>query len=255
MKYLESTLKFLGRFYILALPLYILSALPSLIGGVSTMGNYSKLMKELMAAGSDPMRMQDPTMLIGLFSGLFAAAAGTGIVAFILTLIITPATHGMINKALATNHADLNDFVPSLKDNIVKYIIFLVGSLVLWLVFGIAVFVIFLIFGLITAVIKWLGILLIILGVIGTALAAITLGICVSLWFPAMVADNLDVMSALKKSIEVAKGSFWTLLGITLLVWLVSAVAGGVLGLFGLIPVKSFFPAIKSYEPQHLNFR
>lgn len=252
MRYLENTLKFLGRFYLLALPLYILSALPALIGGAANMGNYGKLMKQMTAITKDPMLVQDPTVFLGMFSGLFMAAAGAGMLAFILKLIITPATYGMIHKAFGTNRADLNDFVPALKDNIVKYILYLIAALVVWVLFAIAAGVVFLVLGLVTAVIKWLGIVLMVLAFLCVVAAAIALGVLISLWFPAMVIDNLDIMAALKKSIDVAKENFWTLLGITLLIWLAGAVAGGVLSLFGLIPligslIVSVVPAITGF--------
>lgn len=237
MNYLEKILKFFTKYYIIALPLYILAALPSLIGGVGAMGSYAVLMKNLMSLPTDPTRMQDPTQLIGLFSGIAVAAAGTSFIALLLNFLAIPSTYGMINKAFQTGSADLNDFVPALKDNIVKYIIYIIGTIVIWLVFTIAAGVVVLVLGVLTSVIKWLGILLLIIAIICIIIAAIILGVLTSLWFPAMVVDNMEVMAGLRKSIEIAKSCFWTILGIILLVWLLGVVAGAILGLFGIIPV------------------
>mgnify|MGYP005846718319 CR=1 FL=1 len=252
MKYLENTIKFLGKFYILILPLYILAAVPALMNGVSALANYSKLMGNMMSLMNDPMHMQDPFVVINMFSGVFKMAAGAGFIAFILNFLVTPAAYGMINKALDTGHADLNDYLPALRENIVKYILYWIGTIVMVLTIVIAFGVIFLVLGLLTAVIKWIGVLLIVLAILGAIIVSVGIAVLVSLWFPAMVVDNLDVIAALRKSIAIAKGNFLTILGICILIWLTGVVAGSVLGLFGIIPVigsliASIVPAVTGF--------
>jgi hypothetical protein len=67
------------------------------------------------------------------------------------------------------------------------------------------------------------------------------------MWFSAMVVDGLDVVAAAKKSIEVVKSCFWTVVGITILVSILFAIAGFVLGLLKGIPLLG--PIIYSAVP------
>jgi len=62
-----------------------------------------------------------------------------------------------------------------------------------------------------------------------------------------MVVDNLDVMAAAKKSIEIVRTSFWTVLGITILVAIACGIAGFILGLLRVIPLLG--PIIASIVP------
>jgi hypothetical protein len=122
----------------------------------------------------------------------------------------------------------------------------------LWLVFTIAVCIFILVFVILASIIGKIGYVLVALSILLSVLAGIVLGILTSLWFPAMVVENLDVIAALKKSFKVASASFWTILGITLLVWLVGAVAGFILGFIGLIPfigtlIVSIVPAVTGF--------
>ena len=252
MKYFENALSFLGKFFVLILPLYLLYAIPSLFNGIGTTINYGKYLSTFRSLTMDPMRIQNPTEIIRLFTGIFIAAAGASLLGFILEFLIKPATFGMVKKALETSNSDLNDFVPELKINLVKYIVYWIGNLLLWLVFAIAASIAVLVFVLLAAVLGRIGYILLALIIFCLVLAGIVLGILTSLWFPAMVVENLDIVAALKKSFKVAAGSFWTILGMTLLIWLIGAVAGFILGFLGFIPllgslIVSIIPAVTGF--------
>lgn len=251
MEYLERVFNFVKKYYILVVPLFVMAAVPALISGTGAANTLGR-MSVIFAGISDPVRMQDPTQLIKMFSAVMSSVAGTGFLAFILKFAAIPATYGMVNKALEIGKADLNDFTPLLSQNIVKYLFYWLGSIVVWIIFLLAALIIFLILGLLTAAVKALGVILLILAGIAVPLAGIVISILISLWFTAMVVDNLEVMDALKKSIALAKSNFPTILGITLLVWLAGAVAGSILGFIGLIPligplVVSIVPAATSF--------
>lgn len=252
MKYFENALNFLGRFFVLIIPIYLLYAIPSLINGIGTSVNYGKYLDFARSLSMNPMQLQNPSEIMRLFSGLFITVIGASLLGLILEFITKPASFGMINNALKYGSSDLNEFVPALKENFIRYVIYWIGSLLLWLVFSIAACLAILIFVLLAAVIGKIGYVLVALVVLTVILAGIALGTLTSLWFPAMVAEELDVLEGLKKSFKVAGESFWTILGLTLLVWLIGAVAGFVLGFFGIIPVigslvVSMVPAVTGF--------
>lgn len=251
MKYLENALKFLGKFFILAVPLYVLAAIPALIQGAGAVKLFSK-MGSMYSMFSDPARFSDPAQIFGLFSSIIPLAVGGGVLAFILNFIAIPSTYGMVNKALETNQADLNDFVPALQQNFVKYILYWIGTIVVGLAFFVASGIIIAILGLLTAAIGWVGGILLVLVILALFVAGVVLFVLLSLWLPAMVVDNLDVVAAAKKSIEIAKAAFWLLLGISLLVWIAGAIVSGILSFLGFIPligslILSVIPAVTGF--------
>lgn len=252
MSYLERSIKFLMRYYMLAIPLFIITAIPALSGGLGSLtliGSLGTMFKTI----NDPyMLMQDPGGLITALMSSFALMAGGGFLAFVLNFAAIPATYGMINKALDTNHADLNDFVPSLQQNIVKYVLYWVGTIAVGLVCGLAGIILIVLLGLLIAALKWFGIFIAVIAGLAAVAVGIAIGVLLSLWFAAMVIDDLDVVSALKKSVETAKSSFWTLLGIGLLVALASSIISGILSFIGIIPVLG--PVILSVIPTAASF-
>lgn len=240
MKYLENAFKFLGKYYLLLIPLFAAIAIPAIINGP----NANSMMKQVEEIGkaieSDPTLAQNPAALLALYSSLASSYAALGIgslLALILSIIVRPATYGMVNKALATGNADLNDFVPEMKSNIVKYILFGLASLVLYFGIGIAVVILIGICIALMAVSVPLGVVLIILLALALVAGIFAFSVLISLWFPAMVSDDLGVFDALKKSISVAKSYFWPILGISLLIGIGSMIAGGILSVFGRIAV------------------
>jgi hypothetical protein len=181
-----------------------------------------------------------------------AVISGAGFISLVLTLIVTPATYGMVNKALNEGFATLNDFVPQFKNNIAKYLIFWLGNLVIWIVFSIICVLLIVITSLISAIIKWLGLLLFIIVFITMFIAAVYISVNITLWFPAMAIDNLDVVSAFKKSFSLVKKHFWMILGICVLVTILSSLANLILSIPGMIPLLG--PILLSVVPSASTF-
>jgi len=129
---------------------------------------------------------------------------------------------------------------------------YFVGTLVVGIVIGLASFILLLILVLITSILKGLGIALMVIVLLALLVAAIVFSVLISMWLSAMIVDNLDVVAAAKKSIEVVKGCFWTVLGITLLVSVAAGIAGSILGLLKIIPLLG--PIIYSAVPTAQSF-
>lgn len=235
MKYLESAIKFLIKNWILAVPLFVLIALAALLhGGVSSA---AASLSSLWSAYGNIGQLTNPnTMLSSLPSILPAVAVGGGIWAFLFNFIAIPATYGLVNKSLDTGSVGINDIGSAVSQNFVKYIMYFVGMLVLSIAMCLGSFILLLILGLLTALIKPLIIVTVIVA-IALFIAIIVLMVLLSMWLSAMVADGLDVIAAAKKSIEVVKSCFWTVIGITILVAIVCGIAGWILAWLGVIPV------------------
>lgn len=249
MKYLESAIRFLIKYWVLAIPLFILTAIPALLSGtgsaLATLGN--------LAALRDPYGLQqDPARILSLTGPIVLAVVGGSFLAFVFQFASIPATYGLIGKGLDTGKADLGDIGQAISQNFVKYILYWVGQIVVWLAFSVASIILILIISLLSAIIKPIAVILFILLSLVLLIAGIVIMILISLWFPAMVTDNLDVVAAVKKSIEVAKQSFWTILGIGILIGIAGAIAGGILGLLSPIPLLG--PIIASAVPTATGF-
>lgn len=250
MKYLESAIKFLIKNWILAVPLFVLTALAALlVGGIA---NTAASLAGLWTAYGNIGQLTNPT---GLFSSLPAMlpalAIGGGIWAFLFNFVTLPATYGLVNKSLDVGNASLNDLGAAVSQNFVKYIMYFIGMIVLSIGLGIGSFIIMLILSLLTALIKPLVILTILVA-IALFIGIIILMILLSMWLSAMIVDGLDVIAAAKKSIEVIKSCFWTVLGITLLVSIACGIAGAILGLLRVIPLLG--PIIGSIVPTAQSF-
>ena len=240
MKYLENAFKFLGKFYLLLLPLFIAIAIPAIISGSGSVAMSNQITEFMMPMQQDPTLFESSAFWVGLLDVMkpFLIKIGiASVISFVLMLIIMPATYGMVNKALATGNADLSDFVPELKNNFLKYIIYGLASIAVSLVVVIAIGIIV---GICVAALyaaKALGIILIVIFSMALIVFLFAFSYLIVLWFPAMVADDLGVFDALKKSISVVKPYFWPMVGITLLIGIGGGVAGGALSMASTIPV------------------
>lgn len=249
MKYLESAIKFSIKNWMLILPLFVLTALASLLGGVGRSSmDYGKLFSTFgsMNNFSSPGNMM--STLPGLFSSM---AVGGGILAILVQFVSIPATYGLVNKSLDTGNASLNDIGAAVTGNFIKYVMYFIGMVVLGLAIGIGSSILMLILGLLTSLINILGVLLVIVG-LALFIACIILAVLLSMWLSAMIVDGLDVVAAAKKSIEIVKGCFWTVLGITILVFIAVTIAGFILGLLSRIPLLG--PIIYSAVPTAQTF-
>lgn len=217
MKHLNNAIRFFIRFYMLAIPLFILNALSSLInnnGNSKMFSNYT----DMFGSFNKLENLSDPGFIFSMIPTALTIITGAGILAIIMKFIAEPATYGMINKAHQDGFADLNDFVPSLKQNFVKYLLYWIGTIVVSVLIGIAVLVVLLILGLLTVALKWFGVFLLIVAVVAMFIAGVVLYILMSLWFSAMVIDDLDVIGGFKRSIEIARANFLTILGVSVFI-------------------------------------
>ncbi|NLV36051.1 MAG: hypothetical protein GXY17_05175 [Clostridiaceae bacterium] len=245
MNYLVNAVKFSIKNWMLILPLFILTALASLIGGVGSAANLTAI-TGLLAGNTDP------SSLFAAIPALLTSIIGGGTVAFIIPFIYMPATYGLVNKSLETGNATLNDIGASISNNFVKYIIYFVGLIVVYLVCGIPTLLLLLLFSWLTTVIGGLGILLLGIIILALVVVFIVLSVLLSLWFSAMVIDGLDVVAAAKKSIEVVKGFFWTILGITVIVAIAASIISAIIGFLGAIPLLG--PILISVVPTAQTF-
>jgi hypothetical protein len=248
MNYLINAIKYSIKNWMLIIPLFVLTALAALIGGIGSamsLGTITKLM--------NTSNYSDPGALLALIPTILTSVVGGGVVAFITPFIYQPATYGLVNKSLETGNASLNDLGVSISSNFVKYVMYFVGQLVVSLVVGIPALLLVLLFAWITSAIGAVGAILMVLIILAIIIIAIVLSVLLSMWFAAMVIDGLDVVAAAKKSIEVVKGCFWTVLGITLLVGVAASIASGIVGVIvGWIPfigriIASAVPAAQAF--------
>jgi hypothetical protein len=249
MKYLEISIKFLIKNWILAIPLFVLVALAALLGGTSSVIARSA---DLWQAYASLEKLTDPgSMLSSLPAVLPSVAAGNGIWALLFNFAAIPATYGLVNKSLDTGIANINDIGAAVSQNFVKYVIYFVGVLVLSIALGLGTLIILLVFILLAALIKPLIILTVIVA-IALAVAILILMVLLSMWLSAMVVDGLDLLAAAKKSVEIVRSRFWTVLGITLLIAVACGIAGWILGLLTVIPllgpiIASIVPALQTF--------
>lgn len=241
MKYLSNAVNFSIKNWMLILPVFVLTAIVSLINIAGTAG-ISAITSML-----NPSILSDPKAMLTLITGMIGSVAGAGLISLIATLIYAPATYGLVNKSLETGSAGLNDLGAAISNNFVKYIMYVVGIIVLMVAGGLAFCLVELLLGLLFGLLGVLGSVLMVIITLAISILIIAVYILLSLWFAAMVVDGLPIMDAAKKSIEIVKGCFWTVLGISLLIWLLFLIAGFVLGLLRVIPLLG--PIIYSAVP------
>jgi len=247
MKYLSKALSFTIKNWMLIIPLFALTALAGLIKGA---GAVISLATIVSLFNIDNYSSVDA--LIKLIPAILTAVFGGSIISFIIPFIHQPATYGLVNKSLDTGYASLNDIGAAISGNFVKYIMYFIGTLVVNIVLGIATFLIMLLMILLVAALKGFGVVLMILVLIALLLFFIVFSVLTSFWFTAMVVDGLDVVNAFKKSIEVVKSSFWTVVGITLLVVIAASIISSILSFLNFIPVigpiiLSAIPTIQAF--------
>ncbi len=247
MKYLQNAVNFTIKNWMLIIPLFALMALASLIQGAG-----SALSLGTITSLANLDNFTSAEAIFSLIPVVLAATIGSGIVSLIAQFIYQPATYGLVNKSLETGSASLNDIGAAISGNFVKYVMYFVGTLVVNLVLGIASVLLMLIMVLLVSILKGVGIALMVLVIIALILFFIVFGVLTSFWFTAMVIDGLDVVGAFKKSIEVVKSCFWTVLGITLLVGIVAGIAGTILSFLNAIPllgpiILAAIPAIQAF--------
>ncbi len=231
MKYLENVLLFARKHYILALPLFLINVVASLAGKPST-GFMSGIMNSFSGMNSMSGFLDTPFAIPGILlaSGLISIAV---LLKTVLSAASTPGTYGMINSSLENVKCDpFKDFIVELKKHFVKYIIYWIANSIFWIILVLSLL---LITGLSFAAGGSKTFILIILGTF-VIVGAIYIGINMSLWFPAMVADDLNVISALKKSFRIVNGNFWMVLGVNMLLSLGASLIGSLVSILDQVP-------------------
>lgn len=249
MKYLENAVRFLLKYWILALPLFVLTAIPALISGT---GMSALQIGGLWSKFSNPGQLTNVGNLFSTLPAVLPLIAGGGALGFLFQFVSIPATYGLVNKGLDTGNASLNDIGQAVSQNFVKYIMYFVGMLVLGIAVTIAFVIIALILGLILSLLKGLGVFIMTVIMIAIVIVIIVFAVLLSMWLSAMIVDGLDVVAAAKKSIEIVRTSFWMVLGITILVAIVSGIIGAILSLLAVIPLLG--PIIASIVPTAQTF-
>lgn len=246
MRHLENAFKFTFRNFLLTLPLLVSLAIPALISGVGSLGvmahsgtiteNLKKMIEDGAYNGAyfDYGRLFEGINLTGLIIGAVVSA----LVSFVFMLLVRPATYGIINLHYETGNAKLNDFTRCMSKYIGRFVIYGLLNIAFVIGFTIVLVILVAIGSVVSAVSAPLGVLLIVLFAMAGIVGMVVLLNYMSLWFPAVCVEDSGVIEGLKNSFRYVKGSFWPILGISLLVNLGSAAAQFILGgIIGLIPI------------------
>lgn len=239
MKYLENSFKFLGKYFLFIIPLFIAIVIPALINAPAMNAFMSQLTEISNMIQADPTLAEDMGAFMSLYSTLLPMTSSMSLgnlLSIVLTIIFIPPTYGFVSKALDNGNAGFGDFVGSF-NNIGKYLLFLLFTIILYFGVGIGITILFFLSIALMAVSVPLGTIFMILLIFAAILGIYALTRFLLFWFPAMVSDNLGVFEALKKSFSVAKSCFWPVVGISLLVFIGTTIVSAILGgIFGRIP-------------------
>jgi hypothetical protein len=238
MKYFEDAFKFVTKNYLLLIPIFIATLVPSIlvVGSAPSAAEVQAIFAEFQQYPG--YFLNNPEVLFeALRTAGIGNTASSGAISTILNFMAIPMTAGLIKLGLNRGNVSVNDFAPALGSNIGKYLRFFLGSILLLIVSIIALIIY--IIALITMLTTMgdAGIFVLLFGFLLLFVIGFTLAIFLSFWFVAMVLDDFGVMAALKKSFAIAKRCFWTLVGIGLLIGIAEGIIGGVVGFFGFIPL------------------
>ncbi|HOQ08018.1 MAG TPA: hypothetical protein PLP87_09465 [Clostridiales bacterium] len=218
MKHLTNAANFTVRNWMLIIPAFALLAISYIIqalAGISGGSSFSMESQYGFGSAGDVFKT-----LLGF---LATSALGGSIITLIAQLVYQPVNYGLANKGIETGNAALADTGAAITENLAKFIMFIIGKIVLYIALCIAAF-------LPVLLLKGFGYILL-------QIFDIVLLTLISLWFPAMVVDGLDVVSALKKSVEIVRTCFLTVFGITFLIGLIALAATMILGLIPIIGI------------------
>lgn len=245
MRYLENAFRFVFKNYLLGLPLLIIAVIPAIFQGIGNMFfmvNYTRNINKLLEGFKLGYFSQSKSVwdfYLGFYGAKFLIFLGISfIITITLSIIFTPAQYGLINKKYQTGKATLNDIAPSISKYIGRYVLCgLLGFAIILaaaVVFGILIFVAAFVM---TASLP-IGILLMVLFVLVYIAAILTLYVYMSLWLPAVCIEDCGVIKGLTLSFKTVNGSFWMILGISLLIGLCNLAATGIISLVvGWIPI------------------
>lgn len=241
MRYLENAFRFTFKNFLLAIPLLISMAIPTLIISIGTAGFVAKLTQKYMQMFQDAMKGEYTSFDINFFDGMISMPMILSVIVgsilfLVLAIIVYPATYGLINKKYETGIATLNDFTQCMSKYIGRYVLY--GLLYFAISLGLSlVLCILIVLASVVSVLvsNILGILLMILLYLVFVVGIIAITTYMYLWFPAVCVEDSGIIDGLKNSFKTVKGSFWPILGITLLVSIGGGIAGSILGIFPFI--------------------
>ena len=196
---------------------------------------------QLALAGSlstllDTSAQAEPAMeeVVGAVGGLGVYGLVSGLLNLFGISVITGMLILVVSRAVLGQRMSLGQLWTALRPRLLALFgINLVVLLAWFLAFVVPVAV-----GLLGFVVaEWLGALLILLGLIGGAAAAIFLYTKLSMAVPAMVLEEAGIGTALGRTWGLVRGSFWRVLGILLLTaiisWITAAIISAPFGLLG----------------------
>lgn len=234
MRYLENAFRFTFKNFLITLPLLISMAIPAFImglGSISFMSNFSNMqqvIQDMVNGGSIDYsnlmyELYGPTMIVSMIVA--------GIISLIFSILVYPITYGLINKKYETGKATFSDMTECLSKYIGRYVLYMLLGYAIGIVLGLVLLILFAIGSVVVIKVNMaIGILLMVLLTLVFIVGGFVLKIYMSLWFPAVCIENSGIIDGLKNSFRMVKGSFWPILGITLLVSLCGTVAGMMLG-------------------------
>ncbi len=243
MRYLENAFKFTFKNFLLAIPLLISMAIPTLIISIGTAGLVAKMTQKyaqiFQSAMSGEYAGFDASFFDGLLSMPMIISVVIGCLLFLLlAILVYPATYGIINKKYETGNATLSDFTQCMSKYIGRYVLYGLLSLAIGIGLGIALVILIVLASVIMALVSNVfGIILMVLFYLVFIVGCIALAVYMYLWFPAVCIEDSGIIEGLKNSFKTVKGSFWPILGITLLVSIGGSIVGSILGIFPFVGV------------------
>lgn len=248
MRHLENAFKFTFKNFLLTLPYLISLAIPALIVGVGSLGllggsaEFINAFQEMMGDVANGNSTFDFSRLLESLNikAFIASSAISVVISLVLNIIIMPATYGLVNLQYETGNAKLNDLSHCISKYIGRYILY--GLLYLAFLIGSAIAAFFLmLFGIfISTIIEPLGFILVFLILIAYIVALIAMSVYLMLWFPAVCVEDCGVIDGLKSSFRTVRGSFWPILGITLLINICGGITNIIIGgILSWVPILS----------------
>ncbi len=240
MRYLENSFKFLSKHFAIFIPFLLMPiviialsitrvlAVIGELGGLEFFSTYSSFVAEQNFEG-----------MLGLIKSIFPVIGFIFAISIVLYSIVNPATFGMINKAYSTGSASLADFFPELKKNFVKFILYILTMILFSIAFAIGFGVIFGIIKGILGLFGGLGNSLYNLISFVTDLLLTPIGVLTLMWFAAMVTEDCGPFEAFPRAFNAMIKRFWSVLGISLLLFFGYIILAGIL--------VAIFAIMKSY--------
>ncbi|PYG87641.1 hypothetical protein LY28_02013 [Ruminiclostridium sufflavum DSM 19573] len=238
MRYLENAFKFTFKNFLLTLPLLISLAIPALIINIGTAGFVTQLTHKYMGMLQDMIQGQYYGFDANFFDGMITAPMIVsvvigGLLTLVFSLLAYPATYGFISRQYDTGNATLSDFTACMSKYIGRYVLYILLRIAIGLGMGIVLAILIAVSGIIMAFASnAFGIILMILFYLAFIVAVIALRVYMCLWFPAICTEGCGVTDGLKLSFKTVNGSFWPLLGITILISICGSIISSILGIF-----------------------